>query len=732
MARKGIRGIFSRPFRKFASLFQRSGGDGAAGGRLVSPEVEIIVAPLKKGLRQLPEVLKNLGKEKVERMQVVIAVDKRHAKRARQIVSRDRHPFPVEVLPVAGARDRRDLLRQAVECSKARYVAFMRPQDRWLPHGIWRLYSLGRERDAAIIAGTVRLKGDKEDVNSTITRLVRDRAYFLDVTNIPGLFFDSSLFGKLYTRDRALLALGEKHAIDEGGFSHAGVQKAYEGGRICLNELAVYEYRGGKGPYVDSLVPVHDPTFRVALAENSPSKGDRAAVTTVWKHFTDIDHYLPALTLKNGKKRVQRFLEEQMQGLAAPMDLLELNGGDDPASRFREAVVKGRFGDIPDLLGRRAYRKRRGKPAGEQYGLARKSLKLDAVALQSVQRKVRERAISGRGNLPGNGRLRRRRKKFTNYVISGASGFGQHRFGWAGVMDALSAAADPGDNVVFVDSFLEKTYCWDADLPVPRREVPWVGFAHRPQNIPEWYPENLRFQFYDNPDFMLSLDTCIGIFALSRYHADYLRSILPVPVDVLYHPADEAERTWDPNALQDEPEVVQVGFWLRNLHGICFLPDGPYRKIFLNKGSREPAAQKALEREAEHYRREGRDVEKCWGNVREISFLEADEYDDLLSRCVVFLDLYDASANNSVVECIARRTPLLVRRIPPVEEYLDPDYPLFFESLEEAHELLKDRDAILAAHRHLGQDHIQKRVSLETFIDEFQRSPLFLSMEAAR
>ena len=37
-----------------------------------------------------------------------------------------------------------------------------------------------------------------------------------------------------------------------------------------------------------------------------------------------------------------------------------------------------------------------------------------------------------------------------------------------------------------------------------------------------------------------------------------------------------------------------------------------------------------------------------------------EEYDKLLSENIIFVELYDSSANNLVIECIARNTPILI------------------------------------------------------------------------
>lgn len=70
--------------------------------------------------------------------------------------------------------------------------------------------------------------------------------------------------------------------------------------------------------------------------------------------------------------------------------------------------------------------------------------------------------------------------------------------------------------------------------------------------------------------------------------------------------------------------------------------------------------------------------------VRVVDYLTDMEYDRLLSQNLVFLDLYDSSANNALVECIVRGTPVLVNPLDAVVEYLGVDYPLHFDNLAEA------------------------------------------------
>ena len=77
-----------------------------------------------------------------------------------------------------------------------------------------------------------------------------------------------------------------------------------------------------------------------------------------------------------------------------------------------------------------------------------------------------------------------------------------------------------------------------------------------------------------------------------------------------------------------------------------------------------------------------------------------EEYDNFLENNIVFIDLFDASANNTILECIVRNTPIIVNRCEGVVEYLGEDYPLYFNNLDEVNELLSYPN-ITKAHEYL-------------------------------
>ena len=101
-------------------------------------------------------------------------------------------------------------------------------------------------------------------------------------------------------------------------------------------------------------------------------------------------------------------------------------------------------------------------------------------------------------------------------------------------------------------------------------------------------------------------------------------------------------------------------------------------------------------------------------NINEVEMKDTktfEDYDELLSKNIVFIDLFDAAANNTILECIVRKTPIILNKVGGVTEYLGDDYPLYFTELNEVNNLLTD-DNILKAHEYLKNI---KTIDINTF-----------------
>jgi hypothetical protein len=108
------------------------------------------------------------------------------------------------------------------------------------------------------------------------------------------------------------------------------------------------------------------------------------------------------------------------------------------------------------------------------------------------------------------------------------------------------------------------------------------------------------------------------------------------------------------------------------------------------------------------------------------------EYDDLLSSSVVFLNLFDAPANTTVIECIVRNTPILINPLPGVVEYLGKPYPLYYNDLGEAEEKLHDPRALAQGVAYLRTLEIKGRLTPSAFVDAIAGSAIYRSLPLPR
>ncbi|HLP48813.1 MAG TPA: hypothetical protein VK469_22930 [Candidatus Kapabacteria bacterium] len=301
--------------------------------------------------------------------------------------------------------------------------------------------------------------------------------------------------------------------------------------------------------------------------------------------------------------------------------------------------------------------------------------------------------------------------------------YGQHRSGWPYVLNLLSRLHNPQG--IKLDSFIERTFCWHPDGVKPNLK-PWIGFIHIPPNVPHWFQyEQSNDSIFRTAAWQQSLPHCRGLFTLSAYHRENLARKLPVPIENLIFPTEipDLKWSWEKFQANKDKKVVQVGWWLRKLHTIFQLPTRQYKKIFLRITHTD--LNSLLQKEREILINEGQFDDSMYETAETVSFLHNDGYDQLLSENIVIVNLYDSSANNTVIECLARSTPILVNPIASVIEYLGEDYPLYFTTLPEAARKLEDPDLIYRAHRYLQNHPTRKKLAGEYFLESFVDSRIY-------
>ena len=102
------------------------------------------------------------------------------------------------------------------------------------------------------------------------------------------------------------------------------------------------------------------------------------------------------------------------------------------------------------------------------------------------------------------------------------------------------------------------------------------------------------------------------------------------------------------------------------------------------------------------------------GNTHISKEVNYNTYNNILSQNIAFNDFIGTSANNSILDCIARNTPIIIKKLPANVEYLGEEYPLYFNELYEVNNLL-DNSRIKNAYMYLKNMN-KKDLSLFLFI----------------
>ena len=354
---------------------------------------------------------------------------------------------------------------------------------------------------------------------------------------------------------------------------------------------------------------------------------------------------------------------------------------------------------------------------------------------------------------------------------------GYHRSGWNFVMQNLQKLDSPSPSAPIFDSYLDKTFGWDYDflcktgfLPYQRE---WAGVFHHTPN--QDYSQHNLTSIFDKPKFIESLGLCKMLIVFSTYLKDWINSKLEyleingVQVIMFYHPTqlvdDCLKFSYKKYLYNQHKQVVHIGAWLRNTYDIyelqvpeCYQKCALKGKQMDNYFVEDDVVDKIeellglVECCGDHQELVSSGGTGCMipinkkttnkyilgliklikrnhSSVQILEVLSNEQYDRLLTKNIIFINLVDASAVNTLIECIVRNTPILINRLSATEEYLGCEYPLFYDDLDHATELLADNCNILNAYRYLKKMD-KSKFNISKFMQEFVSCEAYRSIQS--
>ncbi len=339
-----------------------------------------------------------------------------------------------------------------------------------------------------------------------------------------------------------------------------------------------------------------------------------------------------------------------------------------------------------------------------------------------------------------------------------------HRSGWSYVYKNLIKLHNI--NKPILDIYLDRTFHWDYKINKYLKLIPytkeWYGIIHH--TFDTSFSEYNNVNLFKNQDFIKSLEYCKGLITLSETLKYKIEGALhfinkKVPVYSLIHPTELDVGKFSFDKFKNNPNIqlLHIGDWLRNNYLFYKLEIPPCIKfkelmkptikksikkvIIKNKYSNNYfPPQKILAYDKKNDNEQGKmiscgsttntwfnfflkDYNKLINSVIVLDKLSNNKYDEVLTENIVFLNLIEPSAVNTVIECIIRCTPMIINRCSSIVELLGPDYPLyyddnlsFFNINKIIIDILSNTNLIKKAHIHLKN--IDKSIfSIEHFVD---------------
>lgn len=268
-----------------------------------------------------------------------------------------------------------------------------------------------------------------------------------------------------------------------------------------------------------------------------------------------------------------------------------------------------------------------------------------------------------------------------------------HHSGWPFCVNALRRNFH-NDNGIFLytNGVLEEII---QNKKIHHKE--WIGFVHATPD------ERIKNELHSS-SCLESLKSCKGIFAMSNYVENFIKeNTKNILTDTIFLALDQPKYFFNFDSYKNNKnkKIIMAGHWLRDFETFYDLKINNHQKTIIQCTNRKHPKELFC-----------------------IPYLDPNEFEKQFVNNVMFLSLKDASANNFVVECILRNTPILINELPATKEYLGKNYPFFYKNLKEAEDKIQDLDLINQSHQYLLN--LDKQMfTINGFIDKFHESKIY-------
>jgi hypothetical protein len=283
-----------------------------------------------------------------------------------------------------------------------------------------------------------------------------------------------------------------------------------------------------------------------------------------------------------------------------------------------------------------------------------------------------------------------------------------------------------------VDDWVEFSYNYHLDIK-RSYNIKYFSFTHDPLHVPFIFLKNEFSNFlkkklespvyYHNETFQSEKENLDTLFTLSTKHCDQILGAdiggMGTNYKMVYHPMEyNQDNHFDFYSFErsTEKKIYMIGWWMRKYDVFLAMQTGDMTKVIVLKDEegewvrdyvmyeiRKVLQKPGLSNSIVQPRYTSEEANE-WHrtlNLKVQDYMSDTEYDKIFQGNLAFLDFYDLSASNAIIECILTNTPLLICKQSPCVEYLGEEYPFYFSSLEEASAKVTDMSLICKTHVYL-------------------------------
>lgn len=272
---------------------------------------------------------------------------------------------------------------------------------------------------------------------------------------------------------------------------------------------------------------------------------------------------------------------------------------------------------------------------------------------------------------------------------------------WNTAIQALKNINSNADTVFF--DFIDRDFGWEYhnNTNILIKNQKWFGVVHHPYILPKYLYGSSKITIDSTVNKYLP--TCEYLITLSkdlRRKLLYNKYIKKNKIDIINikHPTNIfdnlLEFNYDKFIKEELKLLISLGGAFRKLNSIdkININNKQYKKLWMFGSNKNYYNNLQVECQMEKY--------NISGNTHVSKEMDYNTYNNILSQNIAFNDFIGTSANNSILDCIARNTPIIIKKLPAVVEYLGEEYPLYFNELYEVNNLL-DNSRIKDAYMYL-------------------------------